>query len=606
MRPVPSPSALLSATALAALLASAACATRDNPVTCTSADECESGLACDLSANACVPATVFFAADGFDVDGDTWWSATGGPVIRGTVDDPNATQLRLFVGDVPLGPPAVIDGASWSVALPVGSLPTGTTVVAARLAGAAGTVETSQRFGVDGEGPRLEVTAASGARDERSDVVDVASGEPVHDHVGPMIAIDGSCPDLFVHGYLTGDDPDYGREHRDNPVTLWLALEDRYLDRTSLRYRVATAAGLELRGWTAAAVVGEASSGGAASAVIALRADGDAAVPWLRTGDDEVHVELEVADLGGHRTQATACFRYHALPAPLEVGALAALDDPRSIAGWRLRDDAPVQRLVKADGDGGDVGAVAITQYTTEPVTLRLDLEATALAYQVTRVSDVVTRGDADAVVCERCVSGDCVPVPAPDPACAEAVPASGAVTSLDDQLAAPPWQLKLVELIDGARVPVGAGCEASGAALTCEVPAREVGKAPRQFLALLRLLPIAELAPPGAGALGSYALFGLHYVGRAPSWRDGCDEFAVEAVAGVPNLTLRKCLRPVQYTRVVALDQVRLTTVGAATLWPSVSQGVDGLPLAPLGAPAPSAIALDWDSGDDDLPGMH
>lgn len=606
MRPSPRSSVATAVACLVPLLASTGCATRDNPVTCTRADECESGLACDLSANACVPATVFFAADGFDADGDTWWTATDAPVIHGTVDDPNAANLQLFVGDVALGPPAAIDGERWSVTLPAGSLPTGTTVVAARLAGAAGTVETSQRFGVDGDGPRLEVTAASGARDERGDLIDFASGEPVHEHAGPMITIDASCPDVFVHGYLTGEEPAYGRELSDNPIAIWLEVEDRFLDRGSLRYRVTTAGGLELRAWTAAPVLGEASAAAAATSVVTLRADGDVGLPWLRTGDDEVRVELEVADLGGRRTRTTACFRYHALPAPLQVGALAALDDPRTIAGWRLRDDAPVQRLVKDDGDGGDVAALAITQHTAEAVTLSLDLEPAMLAYQATHVSDVVTRNERAAVVCERCVSGDCAAVPDPDPACAVQVPASSAVTVADAQLAEPPWQLKLVELVDGAREPLGAGCELIGTALTCEVPAREVGKAPRQFLALLRLLPIAELVPPGAGALGSYAIFGLHYVGRAPSWRDGCEEFALETVAGVPNLKLRKCLRPVQYTRVAALDQVRLTTAGAATLWPSVSQGVDGVPLAPLGAPPPSAIALDWDSGDDDLPGVH
>lgn len=582
--------------------------TRDNPDTCTTADECATGQACDVAHNLCVPARLTFSDEGFTVTDDgTYWTAATEPIIAGTVDDPNATGIQLFVEGEAVGEPAAIVDGTWATTLPAGALD-GVRLVTARIVAADTAVESSQWFGYEADGPRIVVSGR--IVDERGDQVDFASGEPVHTHAGEQVALDAGCPDVYVHGYLTGTArPAYGLEVADNPLAITFRVDDMTaLDRSSLAYRLSVD-GVALTDWRAAPLGPITAT--SAEVPLVLTSDGVDGVPWLRDGDGELHVELRASDQGGHAAVATACLAYHALPAPLRFGAAVEATGAGTVDALFMNEGLlnlqNVLELINGTDPGGPqlLARLPVTQQTSEPAHLVVSLADVALKFE-RFVEDNYVITNPRGVVCHKAGgwAGAGTPVHNPASYCDGVGPDPGEPTLAPDEpidaavtgmLATPALTLQLVELVDGTPTVVP-GCTQPDGSLACDVPARAIGTPPRTFEVRARIGAIPELSTTGSGTVAiQVPAVGALYLGRTPNaTRTWCR--TVEDVGGT-------WICQAQDMQLVhGLREVGLSTMTPLRFAPELAITADTLAISPLAAPE-LAASTSWSSGEVDVP---
>ena len=583
--------------------------TRDNPEACTTADECATGQACDISNNVCVPALLTFLDAGFTSDGDgAWWTAAIEPVIRGTVDDPNAMGVQLYLEGEPIGEPAGIVEGVWSTSLPAGTLD-GVRLITARIVGANAAVESAQWFGFDADAPAIEVAGA--ITDERGDQVAFASGEPVHTHAGGLVALDAGCPDVYVHGYLTSTErPAYGRETTDNPLGFtFTAVDLTELDRSSLAYRVSVD-GIALTDWRAVTLGPVTDT--SAEVAITLTSDGDDGVPWLRDGDGELHVELRASDLGGHEAIGRACVAYHALPAPLAFGDAVEATGTGTIDALvmdsGLLNLQRVLGLINGTSPSGPLplARLPFSQQASEPVYLEVHVDDPALKFS-REVADNYLVSNLRNIICHKVGGWNGAGSPAHNPAayCTNVGAGAGAPTlapadppdpTVAGTVADPALTLALVELVGGVATEL-AGCTQPDGSLACDVPARVIGAPPRVFEVRAKLGAVPELSTTGVGTVAiQVPPAGSMYLGPTPgaakTWCTSVENIAGTWFCAAQDMQL-----------VHGLHQVGLSTSAPLQFMPALAVSAAALTVPPLGADLRLGASTSWLSGELDVP---
>ena len=541
---------------------------------CSSAADCTSGMACDVTQHTCVAAAFTLDKAGFIDDGTRWWTNTGDPTLHGTIDNPGVDPLTVLVGTTAVGT-ATITGTTWSIALPANAITEADTRVVLRM----GNLEQSQLFALDDQAPAAMLFGQ--VHDERGDQIDFSTGEAVHTHAGTAIDLAGTgCPAIYKYAYLMDDSaPVYGREAAPNPLAWQIKVSDATpIDGMDSAYRVRDASGRVLYDWTSIA-----PDGTGVYAVTLYRNK----IPQLGTQTGQMHVDVRFRDAFGNESTTSACWENHPMAAPLEIGAMATGE----LFGWTLPADSPVSDLL--NGNGAVVYSQRIVQHAAEPITIDISTPAPTVHYTMTAVDDIVA--DTPVAVTIGC-SG------ATDPACNTTPPADPA-DKVDSGSVQPEWFTGVVDEVTGQRLPV---CFGIGFGVTCTIPARSASEAPHAYRIEVALSSQGELTPPGtvfdSSAYSEYTFLGLTYTGLAPSaLYTKCSTMRARPINGV---TVYNCIAQTTYPEIRALDKATLAFPAMTEAFKTSPTANGTLEPVAYAGTALTIAAKTWNAGDDDLPG--
>lgn len=404
--------------------------------------------------------------------------------------------------------------------------------------------------GVGNDDIRFRLTKVA---DERADVIDFASGEPVHTHAAPATPLGGAdCPDVYKHAYLMdAAAPPFGREVTANPLawTIEAAGHAEY----RLRTEDAT-----LRDWTT--VDGDA---------IELRRD-------VVTAAGKHLLDVRVGD-----SVATTCFMFHPLAAPIEALAPAAATG--GLADMTFGAGSPISKLLGDEYTA--VFAQRFAHHTAEAVELVIDVTKPAATFDRRAVDDYI----ALAPVAQQTVCYD-----ANGPTGAAICTDTSAIPSVNIETASGAlttgaWALRV---FDESANAVSASCAVTGLRATCHLPARAPTGAAQRYRAILYVANIPQLAPFGNAAVGEVALLGTAFTGRILETQKRCAEFRNKTIGGVE---VSWCIKEAHYVHVQGMDTVKLA-FAPQTLFTLTTTAS-----TPFAQPA-----FTWDAGDADLPGAQ
>lgn len=567
-------------TLVAASLLVAACGSTEvmddpgAPTSCTTAADCESGYACETSTHECVAgALTIDPTDEVAVDGTRWWTAVSDPVVKGTFDGPASTTFEVEVGAASVA--ATVQGNTWSVKLPASSIATTETWVTVTMAdGSGATFEATQLFQLDEAAPQIGL-AISKVRDERGDTIDFSAGEPVHTHAGAEIDLAAqSCPAVYKYVYLMGaQDPTFGRQTTQNPLAWSFEIRDAKI--TTSSYRVRNASNQVMLDWQPLPIAN-------GVARIELRTSDLAA---LTSYAGQLSVDVLARDWTGRESTSTACIDYHPLAAPLQVESIApasaAFGGTPSLFVMSTAADSQLSLLAGA-GLGPAVASQRIVQYTAEPIVPSYELTAAAMRFARTYVDDFVAVSTTalSNTACDQidCSSG------------APADPADSVTSGLLSQYR---WTLVLID--EATNQPLSSGNPV--------IPPRGANEPPRAYRLVAHLGQLADLRATAAQLPAEYTLAGLHYTGYAPF--DQQTRCTATMTRCRFDVCVELCTEATTYKRMVALDRAALEIEGLTiTLKSSPSTSLEPTPI--WNAAPSTAGAMTWDSGDDDLPGVH
>ena len=426
--------------------------------------------------------------------------------------------------------------------------------------------------------PTLEVVSAQ-VKDERGDVIDWTSGDPIHRHEGPEIDIGGSsCPDVYMYPYLMdASAPPWGGEASANPLA-WQLRADAPAGLAEAEYRVRSDSGAMLLDWTAVA------AGADGAFTVALHRSGDHGIAQLGTRAGGLTVDVRATDTRGRQADASYCVSFHPLAAPLEIQPIAK-ESAGALWGMTLAADSPISELLNTGHPPSAIGQRFI-QHTAEPIELDVSPSVPAAAWTKAIANHFVQIQSGTDLNCGT------LEVMSDDPRCK----VSTAVTSTDSNasgtLASGTWS---AAVIDEATGDVANACSISGLHASCSIPPRAAGAAPHAYRIVTFLGGVTDLWP-ASGAIGEYAVAGRTYT-------------------GLPPTTVSKCTTRVQqngtffcawatYAHFIALDRATLAFQPFAMSY-ATSVGAS-VPVAPIPYAAPlTSTALTWDSGVDVLPGQ-
>jgi hypothetical protein len=475
------------------LLGAVACdATTRNPSFCETDADCLEGERCSLPTNTCVSSRLALDPTGFFVTDERWFASESGPVLRGTFEPAADPVIRAFVGTTPIGAAATIDGTSWSLALPDGTITRSDVEIHVQLVGDGRTTEIVQAFALDDEAPAIEVIDSI-FRDERSDAIDFATGEPVHGHAGPSVVLGArGCPQVAKHAYLLDEAPPaHGRELTPNPLAWRYRVTERAgLDLAASTYRVETAAGEPLLDATA---VPEVQPDG--DFVIALHRRGTHGIAALGDTPGEYRLIVRFVDWAGHAAETSVCWDHVPLAAPLLFEQAGIPDRTPGVPGHdmalhSLGLDPPTQQRIAErllnrgnalQGIPRSLGASAsdirVTNLTAEPVFLRVSVTPPPSV----RVSRQFTLRNA--VTNATTVNDSCDPLTGDPNLCAKP-PSTKLYPQFDSALitqsaATPGWGIRVVA--SSGSDTFLAPCEGCSG-FHYEIPPRVAGEPPRSF----------------------------------------------------------------------------------------------------------------------------
>jgi hypothetical protein len=402
--------------------------------------------------------------------------------------------------------------------------------------------------GVGNDDIRFRLTAIA---DERADVVDFASGEPVHTHAAPTTQLGGAdCPDVHKHAYLMDvAAPPFGREASPNPLA-----------------------------WTIDA---------AGPAEYRLRGEASTIRDWTTVEANTIELRRDVVTSGKHLLDvrvgdsvATTCFVFHPLAAPLET--LAPAFAPAGLADMTFAAGAPISKLL------GDefipVFAQRFAHHTAESVELVIDATKPVTTFDRRAVDDYIAlplvalttvcsdvNGSTGAPVCND------TPVPT-----ANIETASGALTTGT-------WALRI---LDEATNTVTSHCTFTQLRATCTLPARAPTGATQRYRAVLYVANVPELAPFGNASVSELALAGQTFTGRILETQKRCAELRYKTIGGVE---VSWCIKEAHHVHMQAMDTMKLVFA------PQTLFTLTTTTAAPFTQPS-----LTWDAGDADLPGAQ
>lgn len=330
-------------TLLATLMALAlgACA-KENPIYCGDDKPCPTGLYCSTE-HICAAG---FSLDetGYYFDGKTYWSAISAPVLTGTTNIPSP-MIEVYAGDVLVAGPATVDGDTWSLPLPEGTLKdnTPTELRVVQTDENQRHVEITRTFAGDLAPPTAEFIPTD-SLDESKDTVEFeGDGTPRHTHEQYKITLDGrDTKELPRYQHLLRVGSPYARENAPNPAMWQIALNTRVaFDKAATRYRITGAEG-PIVDWAPIVPVAQQSGGYQFSVPISLET---AAVFGAKSGT--YTIEFEVTDWAKRQVKQSATWSIKLLPPPLQVGPYTiSQTPPHSLQNWLLSAGSPLAGLI--------------------------------------------------------------------------------------------------------------------------------------------------------------------------------------------------------------------------------------------------------------------
>lgn len=504
---------------------------------------------------------------GFIDDGTRWWTNHSGPQLTGTFDGSPSAVIDVAVGDHHVT--AQASGATWTAQLPDGAITTADTLVTITATEPGGATQTRQQaFAVDNAAP-LVTALPSPFHDERTDGIDFASGEPVHDHQGAVVelASDG-CALVYKYAYLMDHAPIYGREVEANPIRWNLDVSDAKV--ASVDYRLRHKDGAVVRDWMPA------DSNGSSYSVV-LHRDGVDGIGALANHYGLYVVEIRARDWSGLESLGSYCIEYEPLAAPLAIEKVAVASGPDALSSWTLAANSPISRLTNA-GRGPVVFEQSFTQYANEPVVLtvgsmRLSGTASATLLQ----GYFAARSTRETSLCPP---AGCQLVEAPSP-----MQFGGALTSFD----------QTIDIVDGSGTVHGP--DANG---MISIPARTTGGEPETYRIQLRLSNVtAYNNDPTAFVYGERSYLGLAWTGT-DRWQTTTACAQVSVVNGLPTCTAR-----VDYAYARAFDAISLA-LDPVSFAVRVAASTEAMPARPTYAAQElfSSPSLAWNGGAKSLGG--
>ncbi len=435
--------------------------------------------------------------------------------------------------------------------------------------------------------------------DERADRISFISGAPSHEHRGDAIAIGaGGCPAVYKYSYLLDPElPLFGNELSRNPLAWQVQTTG---DVASAEYRVRTETTTELD-WTPA------DAGADASFTATLYRSGNHGIPALQNAA-QYFIDFRVRDAQQHEAIATACWDHHPLAAPIDVGGPGTATGAGTLQSFTLLANSPVSRLINSSAPVHVLDA-RISHSTAEPVTVQVEMAIPAADFEKTVVNDLLPTSSNVSIFCGvTCAphSSGCVTEPADDPRCSTTTPLDFTDPTTSGPVTSGNWS---VQVVDAATLKAAPECSVQGRKATCILAARAVGQPAKELIVQLLVNGLEDLRP-GPGTVTELAIDGLTYTGLAPTAsKFRCDTKTASTSDGE---TTHTCTRLTTFSKLVALDNAKLTLAGSAmTIATAIPRSVV-LPGTELAAPpyiaggVTTGAGMVWDSGDDDLPGVH
>jgi hypothetical protein len=245
----------------------------------------------------------------FVVDGARWWTNASAPTLRGLFVATGLVTIEVEVGGASV--PARIEGTTWSATLPAGSISAAGTAVNVVMTNAAGEhVSVTRTLVLDVSAPAIAMLPSL-VLDERGDKIDFSSGEPVHTHEGPEIALSElECAAVYKYAYfMFASPPPYGAETTPNPLRYVFWIDETQVDASFTAFRVRTPEDSVLRDWTTLATSGW-------QYVVPLYADEAHGIPELAKRSGKYLVDVRARDWAGRVSTATWCFDLQLLASP--------------------------------------------------------------------------------------------------------------------------------------------------------------------------------------------------------------------------------------------------------------------------------------------------
>ena len=440
-------------------------------------------------------------------------------------------------------------------------------------------------------------------KDETADLIDFSTGVPVHTHAGPDITLGGTdCPAVSKYSYLLDPQaPLFGSEVVANPLAWKFSATGTV---TAAEYRVLSAGGATTElDWTAATL------GGDGNYLVELHRSGPKGIPVLDSVSQPYTIELRVRDDAQHEVIKSACWDHRPLAAPVQFTGLTASTDADALKQFTLIGNAPVSKLINAPGDV-KVFTGRITHQTAEPITIKLDLSTPAVGFTKTVVTDLLTTSTPSSIGCGiTCVpKTSCTPEPAADARCSRSAdPADPIDATTTGTLTRGDW---IVTVQDGANP--ASQCTVSGQTATCGLPGRIQGAPAKELVVVARARQLDELKP-AIGTVGEHLALGLVYTGLAIDPSQDQFRCTLMDVNQTPEGEIfHTCRRFTTFSKMRALDNVRLDIAASALTIATAIPAKDGIPGTALAAPpylpngTLAGTGFIWDSGNDDLPGTQ
>jgi hypothetical protein len=322
------------------------------------------------------------APDGFLIDGDTWWTTTSTPALRGTVTD--ASPVTVAAASLAGTVNATVTGAAWAASLAGAVDLAGGPVTIAATDAAGNRAQATQRIRADVTPPQLTVQPSLVNNESQEPVEFLADEVPRHTHNGTAIdlAAAGTCPSVTKFSYLLGaSSPVWGLEldgqgsPRRNPLHYVVIAADDGVGiatgstqvRVGLRQGNTTSWMLD---WMSAGTPTRIAPGvdqydvGIFSNVI----------PALATTEGVYDVEFRTTDRLGRISTTARCFDLHLRAPPLHFLDTTAPHayqlQALSLSGGAFR--AIAARLLNDNATGASVIDKDVTNGTAETVTLEV------------------------------------------------------------------------------------------------------------------------------------------------------------------------------------------------------------------------------------------
>ncbi|MEO6774240.1 MAG: hypothetical protein ABI467_14670 [Kofleriaceae bacterium] len=421
--------------------------------------------------------------------------------------------------------------------------------------------------------------------DERNDVIDFGSGQPVHTHGGTPIDLSTGCPAVYKYAYLMDQHaPQFGHEDVANPIAWKIRSDSATLDTSATAYRVRDPNNTTVLDWTS------------------LTADGDGVyhvalyrdmIATLGTATGQFHVDVRFRNGGSNDVIESACIDNHPLAAPFAVDPVQR----GALFSYTFASHSKISQLLNYTGPS--VYDLPITQYTAEPVALTVHVPQSM--YTATRLTadTYIKTSDATApIVCPDYFHGACAQ---------QAVPAPVYANVLSPDVATAPSQWAAVVVDEATNHALCEETIGGSDVIACMVPGRAANEPPHAYHVAIVLFEAAELAPPYLGQISGYAdyLAGTKYFTSVAPVANAvvtCSNVAQIGVYTDPDYHF-ECHDTASYEHVSALKEAKLD-------FPAYAFGVTTAPNPTATFSPPPSMpasylqigALSWDSGDNGL----